>query len=91
MYILRKKDVPLKKKIDKENLNMRALSTSKVLSVKNIVLNMISKKLLTLSNILHTANIKKNLMSCSLLSKNGFKKVFKSEKSIFMMTSLKWM
>ena len=88
MYVLRKKDVPLTKKIDKENLFVRDLSTSKVLSVENIILNMTSKELLTLNNILHTANIRKNLMLGSLLSKNGFKKVFKSEKSIFVMTSL---
>ena len=60
---------------------MRDLLTSKVLSVENIIQNMTSKKLLTLSNILHIANIRKNLMSDSLLSKNGFKKVFKSEKA----------
>jgi hypothetical protein len=88
MYVLRKKDVPLTKKIDKENLFVRDLSTSKVLSVENIILNMTSKELLTLNSILHIANIRKNLMSGSLLSKNGFKKVFKSEKSIFVMTSL---
>jgi len=88
MYVLRKKDVPLTKEIDKENLYMRDLLTSKVLSVENIILNMTSKELLTLNSILHIANIRKNLMSGSLLSKNGFKKVFKSEKSIFVMTSL---
>ena len=53
MYVLRKKDVPLTKKIDKENLFVRDLSTSKVLSVENIILNMTSKELLTLNSILN--------------------------------------
>jgi hypothetical protein len=65
--------------MDGETLYMEKSSTSKVLGVKKIKLNMTSRKLLTLNNVQHVANIRNNLMSDSLLSKNHFKIMFESD------------
>ena len=65
--------------MDGENLYMENSSTSKVLGVKKIKLNMTFEKFLTLNNIQHVANIRKNLISDSLLRKTNFKIMFKSD------------
>ena len=67
------------KEMDGENLYMENSSTSKVLGVKKIKLNMTFEKFLTLNNIQHVANIRKNLISDSLLRKTNFKIMFKSD------------
>jgi hypothetical protein len=58
--------------MDGENLYMKNLLTTKVLSVGKVILKMISEKLLTLNDILHVADIKKNLMSNLLLRRKWF-------------------
>jgi hypothetical protein len=58
--------------MDGENLYMKNLLTTKVLSVGNVILKMISEKLLTLNDKLHVADIKKNLMSNLLLRRKWF-------------------
>jgi len=58
---------------------MENSSTSKVLGVKKIKLNMTSGKLITLNNVQHVTNIRKNLMSNSLLNKKNFKIMFESD------------
>jgi hypothetical protein len=55
-----------------ENLYMKNSLTTKVLSVGNVILKMISEKLLTLNDKLHVADIKKNLMSNLLLRRKWF-------------------
>jgi hypothetical protein len=58
--------------MDGENLYMKNSLTTKVLSVGNVILKMISEKLLTLNDKLHVADIKKNLMSNLLLRRKWF-------------------
>ena len=60
------------KEVDGENLYMKNSLTTKVLSVGNVILKMISEKLLTLNDKLHVADIKKNLMSNLLLRRKWF-------------------
>jgi hypothetical protein len=55
---------------------MENLSTSKVLDVRNVMLDMNFKKLLNLNNVLHVVGNRKNLVYDSLLSKNSFNIVF---------------
>jgi hypothetical protein len=59
-------------------------STSKVLGVGKIILNMTSEIFLTLDNMLHVDDIKINLMFGLLLSKNDLKLVFESDKFVFL-------
>jgi hypothetical protein len=62
--------------MDDGQLNMENLSTSKVLDVRNVMLDMNFKKLLNLNNVLHVVGNRKNLVYDSLLSKNSFNIVF---------------
>jgi hypothetical protein len=64
------------KYMDDGQLNMENLSTSKVLDVRNVMLDMNFKKLLNLNNVLHVVGNRKNLVYDSLLSKNSFNIVF---------------
>ena len=57
-------------------------STARVEGKGKVILKMTSGKELTFNDVLHVPDIRKNLVSGSLLSKNGFKLVFESDKSI---------
>jgi hypothetical protein len=70
------------KEMDGDNLYMENSSTSKVLGIRKVILNMTLGKPLALNNILHVADIRKNLVSDLLLSKNSFKMVFENDKFI---------
>ena len=72
------------KYMDDGQLNMENLSTSKVLDVRNVMLDMNFKKLLNLNNVLHVVGNRKNLVYDSLLSKNSFNIVFYYDKFVLI-------
>jgi hypothetical protein len=49
--------------LEVDDEHMKNLSTSKVLSIGNVILNITFGKLLNLNNMLHIANIRNNLVS----------------------------
>jgi hypothetical protein len=57
-------------------------STTSVLSVDTIELELTSGKTIHLKNVRHAPTIKKNLISISLLCQDGYKFVFESNKVV---------